>query len=95
MTAGQVSCPSNAGTQIVAAANANTTYIGAGQPRTLVLYNPSAQGIYLGSADTVTSATGFLLAAGATVTVVLYARDAVYGRGASATPTIHFLETGT
>jgi len=93
MVSGQVACPSNAATAIVAAANTNSVYVGRGSARTLVLSNPSAQAIYLGGDTSLTSATGFLLAAGATVTLTLGAGDALYGRGASATPTLHYLSS--
>ena len=90
--AGQVVCPSNTGTTIVAAANTNAIYSGQrGQARDVTLYNPSAQGIFVGPTG---AATEFLLAAGSTIRLSLNQGEALLGRGASSSPTIHYLVTG-
>ncbi len=94
VTVGQVVCPSNADTVVVPAANTSTDASAGnyGHERTVVLSNPSAQGIYIGdSAET--AATGFLLATNVVISLTLQKADAIYGRGASASPTIHFIES--
>ncbi len=93
---GQVVCPSNAATVIVAAASSADGSAVQGFPRRAVtISNPSAQAVYLGDAA-VTSATGLLLAAlTGSVQLFLAPNEAVYGRGASASPTVSFIETGT
>lgn len=95
VVSGQVACPSNTTTAIIAAANSNATYVGSGTLRTVVLTNPSATGVWIGGTSAVTSATGFLLASNATVTLSLAAGDALFGRGASLTPTVYYLATGS
>lgn len=90
---GQVICPSNAATIIVPATNANANLSGSNLNRSVVINNPSAQGVYLGG-SAVTTATGFLLASGATVTLALGPADVVYGRGASFSPVVYYIEGG-
>lgn len=92
---GQVTCPSNAATLVVAALNSNANATGApGATRSALISNPSAQAIYLGG-SAVSSATGFLLAAGASVTLQLSLADALYGRGASFSPVLQYLVGGS
>lgn len=96
VAAAQVVCPSNAGTQIVPALNATVDGSAVQQftRRTINIVNFSAQTVYLGGDNTVTSATGFPLLAGATITLQLGLGDAVFGRGASASPTVAYIEAG-
>jgi hypothetical protein len=96
MQSGQVATNSSTATLIVAAANANTIYVGKGQtPRTVVLLNVDASNdVYIGNAS-VTSGNGYRLAHTTSVTLTLDANDALYGLALSSTPTIHFLESGT
>ena len=96
VSSGQVATNSSTATQIVAAANTNTIYIGKGQsPRNVVLYNVDATNdVYIGPAG-VTSGTGFKLLHGSQVNLVLEAGDAVYGISSASTPTVHYIESGT
>ena len=91
---GQVACPSNAATQIVAAANANVdgSAGGAMGSRSVTLLNLSAWDCYIGD-STVTSAYGYLLKANSTpLTLQLRLGDSVYGHGAANTPVISWIE---
>jgi hypothetical protein len=92
---GQVPCPSNVATLVVPAVNANLdgSVAAAGGRRQVTIANYSAQTIYLGD-STVSSANGFALATNQTVVLLLSLADAVYGRGASATPTVSWIEGG-
>lgn len=92
----QVPCPSNLGTPIVPAINATVDGSAVQQfaRRTVAITNFSAQTVYLGGDSTVTSATGFPLLAGVTINLQLGLADAVYGRGATATPTVAYIEAG-
>lgn len=93
VSTGHVACPSNQETAIVAASITGRAGSAArGRARTVVLYNPSAQDVWLG--DGTTDATdGFLLKSGVTLTLTLGPSDAIYGQGASATPTVYFIDT--
>ena len=96
VTYGQVSCPSNANTPIIAAANANTVYQGKHFPRTIQLINLSAWDCYLGGDTSLSTANGYLLKANASITIqLLGAGDAIYGRAASNTAVISYLCTGS
>ncbi len=93
---GQVICPSNADTLIVGPSSSTVAESAAGAlRRTVILNNPSAQGIYIGTSAE-TAATGFLLAANSQpISIPLDATEALYGRGASASPTLHYIESGS
>lgn len=95
VSTGQVTCPSNADTVIVAALSAADESSVAGAPkRQVIVKNPSAQGVYVGT-STETSATGYLLASGdAPLTLYLDPTESLYGRGASSSPVVHFIITG-
>lgn len=96
MTSGQVALNASTATLVVAAASANTVYIGKGtSPRNVQIFNPDgAIDIYLGKSDVSTS-TGFKLLHGTSINLVLAGGDAVYAISASATPTVHYIESGT
>lgn len=94
MTAGHVLCPSNTDTVVLAATTAGSATSGLAG-RSIVLYNPSAQGIYIGGGTDLDATNGFLLAVGsAPITLQLGPGDAVYARGVSSTPTLQYLATG-
>jgi hypothetical protein len=96
MTSGQVALNSTTATLVVAAASSNTVYVGRGSnPRSVQIFNPDAAiDIYLGTA-TVTSGTGYKLLHGTSINLVLSASDSLYAISASATPTVHYIESGT
>lgn len=96
VAAAQVVCPSNVGTQIVPALNATVagSAVQGSPKRAVAITNFSAQTVYLGGDNAVTSATGFPLLGGVTVNLNLAQGDALFGRGASASPTVAYIEAG-
>jgi hypothetical protein len=93
MVAGHLPCPSNVDTLVLAATTTGSATAGLAG-RSLTLYNPSAQGIYIGGDTNLDSSNGFLLAVGsAPITLQLGPGDAVYARGVTSTPTLQFLST--
>ena len=96
VAANQVVCPSNVVTPIVPALNATVDGSAVQQfaGRALAITNFSAQTVYLGG-PTVAAGTGFPLLPGATINLTLGLGDALYGRGASASPTVAYIEAGT
>lgn len=98
VTSGQVAMNSSTPTQIIAAANVNTIYVGHGQtPRTVALINNDATNdVFIGGA-TVAANTGLKLAHGATAPTMLTLAqgDAIFGISSASTPTVSFIESGT
>ena len=97
MNSGQVATATGAAVSVIAAASANTIYVGKGVGvRTALLTNVDASNdMYLGGTSAVTTLTGYKLAHGTSVTLTLAAEDAVYAIAAASTPTVQFLCTGT
>lgn len=95
VSSGQVQLNNSTATQIVAAANSNTIYVGRGvNPRTVVLYNADGTNdAYIGT-SAVAAGTGFKLLHGSTITVTLAEGDSLYGLASASTPTVHYLATG-
>lgn len=98
VTSGQVAMNSSTATQIVAAANVNTIYVGHGQTqRYVALINLDASNdVFIGGPG-VTTGTGMKLAHGATAPTILTLAqgDAIYGICSSSTPTVSYIESGT
>lgn len=61
--------------------------------RSVAVYNPGPTDVYLGGQG-VTSAAGYLLSEGATLSADLEPRELLYAIAASGTQTIHVLQTG-
>ncbi len=98
VTSGQVALNASTATEVVEAANENIVgSAGASTPRrSVVLYNPAAQvTIYVGD-STVTSSTGFAIPTGGEPIPLLLAPDEeVWAIAASATPSLHFIASGS
>ena len=91
---GQVICPSNAATVIVAAASATALGSQSSPKRVVTIANFSSFDIYLGDSN-VTSSNGFLLKAGGTpLTLSLSLSDSVYGKGSANSPIASWIEGG-
>jgi hypothetical protein len=82
---------------IVGAVNSSTdasSSVGYGSARSCVIFNPSAQDVWLSGVTPGVTATSYQLKANATVSLNLRIEEAVYGQGLTASPVVHFIQSG-